>query len=539
MQAGFPLVFHNISAMTNFYLSFLTKNIMRKIYTTMLFFITNLNVFAQAPVWFNTDTSSAPIIDVVGMVKDSSENIYVAAMNTLGEIVFDKYDSAGTRLFEKHTKVGLFTTPKDIVISDSGFIFIGGFCENFTGTHDYCIIKYNSSGDTLWSHVYDYPVLFSADELSDITIDESGNTYATGSSQGDFLTLKLNTNGDTAWTARLDLGNFETAHAIGLDVFNNVWILGISSSGMGTTNHIAKYDSNGQLLFVDTIGLNTTESKNIFLPDTNGNMYVAGNFGSVATNSDFVVKKMDNSGSVVWTFNYNVLNSNRIDELKGIAFDSNGDLLITGDSYGMGVYVTATLKINPSGVLLWDTVKSVTGASVQSMDIATNSNDNIFISGKYGAFGFVTKYDSSGNEQWTMVDSTNIGNGEIKRIVTGTSQSVYSCGKMRLTGSNDPRSAALKYFDASLITSELENHTEIKDLEITPNPSTGIFTIILPEKHNDILFECYNAQGELITREKYADTNKIFLEIKRDAGVYFGKIKADEKFFSPLKLVKL
>ena len=72
---------------------------------------------------------------------------------------------------------------------------------SWSGTdYDYLTIKYDASGDTLWTRWYGY--LGSYDQAYGCMVDRSDNLYVTGCSSNDYLTIKYNASGDTLWTRR-------------------------------------------------------------------------------------------------------------------------------------------------------------------------------------------------------------------------------------------------------------------------------------------------------------------------------------------------
>ena len=137
-----------------------------------------------------------------------------------------------------------------IVVDDSGNAYVTG---NSGGLY-YTTIKYYSNGDTAWVRKYNGPV-DNVNMAFAIAIDNSSNVFVTGRSAGsgtndDYATVKYYPYGDTAWVRRYNgPGNyFDWAHSIAVDNSGNVYVTG-ESNGSDTNDDYAtiKYNSTGDI----------------------------------------------------------------------------------------------------------------------------------------------------------------------------------------------------------------------------------------------------------------------------------------------------
>ena len=89
--------------------------------------------------------------------------------------------------------------------------------------------------------------------------------------------------------------------------------------------------------------------------------------------------------------------------------------------------------------------------------------------------------------------------------------------------------------DSSLAVDQIEL---TKNINIYPNPSSGIFEINLPTSINDVNSELYNINGALISKQKHKlNGNNLKLDITgKAAGMYFLKINLTEPVI--LKIIK-
>ena len=146
-----------------------------------------------------------------------------------------------------------------IAVDDSGNVYVTGHSTGSGSNNDYATVKYYSNGDTAWIRRYDGPGNYSDDdEAVDIVVDNSGNVYVTGESEGsgdndDFVTIKYYPNGDTAWLRRYNglANDNDGALAIAVDDSGYVNVTGVSVGG-GTDGDYAtiKYYPNGDTAWV-------------------------------------------------------------------------------------------------------------------------------------------------------------------------------------------------------------------------------------------------------------------------------------------------
>lgn len=179
---------------------------------------------------------------------DQSGNIYVTGISSTGSQPTDrdfatiKYSSSGDEEWVKIYNNVTTDEAYSLAVDSDANVYTTGHSTGFGTMNDYATIKYNSSGQELWVSRYHGPLNSSDDAASALAIDESGNIYVTGFSIGlnnnsDFFTIKYNDTGDTVWTARYNgpgNGN-DRASSVALDGSANVYVSG-TSTGSGTAS---------------------------------------------------------------------------------------------------------------------------------------------------------------------------------------------------------------------------------------------------------------------------------------------------------------
>ncbi|EMS86544.1 SBBP repeat-containing protein [Leptospira noguchii] len=159
--------------------------------------------------------------------------------------------------------------------------------------------------------------------------------------------------------------------------------------------------------------------------DSSGNIYstgqTSGNLdGQILTGTqDLFVTKYDGSGNKQWTRLLGVAGTTS--QANGIRPDSSGNVYTIGYTLGnldgqilTGIQDLFVTKYDGSGNRQWTRLLGVAGQITQANGIASDSSGNMYLTGR--ASGnldgqvltgtqdlFVTKYDSGGNKQWTRL----------------------------------------------------------------------------------------------------------------------------------------
>jgi len=132
------------------------------------------------------------------------------------------------------------TSGSAITLDSTGNVYVTGYILNNVTDYDYLTIKFNSSGDELWAVNYN-GTANGADIADFITADKFNNIYVCGHSKGmgldyDYLTIKYDSSGNELWTERYNgPGNgYDRPASLKIDDYGNVyltgWSLGIGSN---------------------------------------------------------------------------------------------------------------------------------------------------------------------------------------------------------------------------------------------------------------------------------------------------------------------
>jgi uncharacterized delta-60 repeat protein len=200
------------------------------------------------------------------IATDSAGNILVTGQSALStgagdnDIATVKYDSGGNFQWAASYDGGNGNDiPVSVKTDSSGNVFVLGDSVGSGTQNDLVTIKYSSAGGQLWVDRYDGPD-HAGEASHGLAVDAAGNAYITGGSVSnlamgwqDYITIKYAPAGTRIWESRYDFGTRinDTAEAIALDDLGNVYVTGMSQGAEASSDFATfKYGSDGQIIWV-------------------------------------------------------------------------------------------------------------------------------------------------------------------------------------------------------------------------------------------------------------------------------------------------
>jgi hypothetical protein len=390
------------------------KKILLSLTIVLLTIITSIaQNFEWAKSFGSTATDSGKLI-----TTDASGNIYVTGLFS-GTVDFNP-GTGISELTANPSNVDAFIQKLD---GDGNFIWaksiFGNYQENITS------IAVDVSGN----------VYITGNFVGTVDFDPGSSTFLlTSTGQTDIFVLKLDAVGDFLWAKSFGDVNGDSGNSIVTDDLGNIYIAGTfqnsidfegignfinSNSGYATDGFILKLDTNGNYIWVKTMGDIQNDSCNSVNLDTSGNIYVTGFFSGTV---DF------DPGTGTYNLTANAPINGR--DFYFLKLDNNGDFLWANSIFGNSdLYITDT-DIDGSGNTYY------TGVFGGTVDFNPGSETNDHNSGST-TDNFILKLDVNGGFLWVKI----FGNEELahsSRLAVDHSGNVYTTAGFRYTMDLDP-----------------------------------------------------------------------------------------------------
>lgn len=266
------------------------------------------------------------------------------------------------------------------------------------------------------------------------TADSLGNVYIAGGTTGslggtnngesrDAVVAKYDNQGNQLWTKQLGTSVFDTIYGIDTDPQGNFYVVGITEGdlagakqGEASDAWVAKYDSEGNQLWIEQFGQNIIFQSFSIDVDGNGDVYLSGidvKSAPEVVTDDFWISKFDTDGNQEWFTEFGT--DNTFDESYDVTVSNDGSVYVTGWTLGdlaaenAGVYDAWLGRLDNDGEIDW--LRQLGSSDYDwGWGVDTDSQGNVYATGfTLGSLGgenagsydaWLAKYDRQGNQQW-------------------------------------------------------------------------------------------------------------------------------------------
>lgn len=270
-----------------------------------------------------------------------------------------------------------------------------------------------AQGTPIWTNRYNGPAN-ADDQPNAIILDGAGNVFVTGGSSSgntlDYATIKYSNSGVPLWTNRYNgpgNGNDE-AFAMALHTNGNLFVTGRSEGTNNITDYgTLAYSPTGVPLWTNRYNgfANQSDLATDVAVDRNGNVYVTGSSFGIGTHFDYATLKYSSTGVPQWTNGYNGSAILSIDFANALAVDTNGNVFIAGTTTGAGASFSdfLTVAYSTTGTRIW--TNGFDGDTALAVEV--DSGGNVIVAGLTSNNGTtdpcVVKYSNAGARMWTNV----------------------------------------------------------------------------------------------------------------------------------------
>ena len=321
------------------------------------------------------------------VATDSARNVYVAGYFTVlaavgptnfmsyggTDIFLVKYDRNGNPLWATRAGGATNDQGRAVVTDAAGDVYLTGHFRGAgtfgasnilsRGAEDLFLAKLDSSGQWLWTSTAGGT---NRDEGRSVAIDGAGNCYAAGvffgsagfgtntvTSRGqmDVVIAKASAGGEWLWARSFGGAAFDESRGIAATASGECYVTGFFNgtaefpgtnlvSRGGSDTFVAKFGTNGDLLWVQQAGGTNADEGHAVALDTAGNLHLTGGFAATAnifgTNvsaqgfvgaMDAFLVKLDADGKLVW-FQRGTGSSQ--DSGNAIGLNVEGDVYVSG-----------------------------------------------------------------------------------------------------------------------------------------------------------------------------------------------------------------
>lgn len=293
----------------------------------------------------------------------------------------------------------------DIAVDNSGNAWVGGCSDG-----EYWTAKYDSKGQNKWSVTHS-----SWTSGIDIAVDDAGNAYVAV-----FLTddrssklTKYNSKGNVIWEKDFPSHYYKTFHPqVAVDSRGNVLIAWQDLNLDNNTDHsfLHKYDYKGETVWQKEISQNPRD----MAVDQSGNIYLGG--------TDMQLAKYNADGQLVWEKAYCEPSGDK-DWIEALSIDGKGNVYVganlTGSECGQDRIWLA--KYDGTGKREWAAAYRIPNsmgdcsARIELSDITLDRSGNLFAAGYSNLGLWIGKFEKKGEFGFSVAAVTPLEQPEKHR----------------------------------------------------------------------------------------------------------------------------
>lgn len=330
----------------------------------------------------------------------SDDGNFIICGNKNEQVLIIKVSKFGKAEWAEDYNINSSSSASGIAETVNKELFVCGKSEKSQSNlkEDVLLIKFNSSGDTLWTKNFGGE---ENDFATNIIYTSDGNLLLSGKTQsfgagisGDIYILKINTDGDTLWTKTYPDPEQESPYHVLESQNGGFLITGLREyNGIPKEIYLLRIDNDGNQQWSKTIGPPTYKWAYSTIELFNGDLILCGGHG---TGGKILVLKTDPLGNVLWEKEYGL---NNVQGGYSIKQNLDSSFTICGTSYDIASDKSDNLllKLDQNGNQLW--LKELhLSTNVGAYNLMKDVNDDNIITGNYDDHIYITRTNKDGVE---------------------------------------------------------------------------------------------------------------------------------------------
>lgn len=221
-------------------------------------------------------------------------------------------------------------------LADGSFLITGNIDVSLAGLTDIYLTLISSSGDVLWTRVYEYLEIESATSICLLNDGNYliGGSRLAGAGTVDFYFVKVNTSGDTLWTRAYGGEGYDLVYDLVPLADGGVVFTGLTTSfGEEGDLYLSKLNSSGDSVWAHTYGGPSEDHSHQVAPTSDGGFLVFGHTDSPpAVGGDAYLVKTDSEGNTQWTYTNG---GPDYDSFESAQQTSDGGVILVGNRSGV------------------------------------------------------------------------------------------------------------------------------------------------------------------------------------------------------------
>jgi PKD repeat protein len=249
-------------------------------------------------------------LQFAGAILDKIDNLYITAYayyndSSSYDLLLAKVDSAGSlkwvKAYNYYTGSNRATLPTGIALDDSGNVYLSAYATDIYDNSKGLLLKYAPDGSRAYVREIMKDSLYTDMRANDIRTDSKGNLVLTGYAVADNLKnqmlVKYSPAGNLVWGRLFSKndGSDIVGDMLTIDSAGNPIILSEKDKSSSSDALVAKYNSNGQLLWSQTVDIEKYDVPQQITVVGNGDIYFSGNSFVTDTTANIISAKLSQS----------------------------------------------------------------------------------------------------------------------------------------------------------------------------------------------------------------------------------------------------